>query len=70
LFGGHVHIDRITSIEPAGEGSVFVVEVRMWNLNGSGKVTEQLTLRPGRNLAGDECELVVIDARLVSGSLA
>jgi hypothetical protein len=70
LFGGHVHIDRITSIEPAGEGSGFVVEVRMWNLNGSGKVTEQLTLRPGRNLAGDECELVVIDARLVSGSLA
>jgi hypothetical protein len=70
LFGGHVHIDRITSIERAVEGAGFVVHVRMWNLNGTGKVSEELVLRPGRNLAGDECDLVVDDARLVRGSLS
>ena len=65
----HVHIDQVMSVQPAPDGEGFVVEVRMWNLKGSGKVVEQLTLRPGTNLAGDDCELVIDDARLIGGTL-
>ncbi|MDP9327967.1 MAG: hypothetical protein M3P10_07150 [Actinomycetota bacterium] len=64
-----VAIDRVLSVQPASDGEGFVVEVRMWDLNGNGKVIEELTLRPGRNLAGDDCQLVVDDARLSKGTL-
>ena len=65
-----VHIDRVMSVLPAPDGEGFVVEVRMWDLNGSGKVIEELILRPGMNLAGDDCDLVVDGARLIEGPLS
>jgi len=64
-----VHVDQVMAVRPLPDEEGFVVEVRMWNLNGSGKVTEQLILRPGQNLAGDVCALVVADATLTQGSL-
>jgi len=60
-----VPLDRMVSIEglPASDG--FRVDVRLYNLGGEGKLAEELTLRQGLNLSGDECPLVVDDVRAI-----
>jgi hypothetical protein len=64
LFG-NVALDQIMKVEPRAGGEEFSVLVRMYDLGGTEKFSEELTLRLGTNLSGDECELVVDDVRVV-----
>jgi hypothetical protein len=58
LFG-NVALDQLMSVESRAGGSEFGVVVRMYDLGGTEKFSEELTLRPGTNLSGDLCALVV-----------
>jgi hypothetical protein len=65
LFG-NVALDEVMMVEPLASGNEFSVVVRMYDLGGTEKFSEELTLRPGTNLSGDECELVVDDVNVVA----
>jgi hypothetical protein len=41
--------------------------VRQYDLNGDGMLSEELTLRAGTNLSGDDCPLLIDDARTIGG---
>jgi len=60
-----IALDRIESIEELPGRDAFRVKVRLYNLGGEGKLSEELTLRQGVNLSGDECPLVVDDVRAI-----
>jgi hypothetical protein len=65
----NVGFDRIESVEPLPGGDGFRVVVRQYDLNGDGMLSEELILRAGTNLSGDDCPLLVDDARTIgSGS--
>jgi hypothetical protein len=68
LFG-NVALDQVMSVESLPAGDDFRVVVRMYDLGGDGKFSEELTLRADTNLAGDTCALVVDDAVVVQGSV-
>jgi hypothetical protein len=55
------------SIEPLLDADGFRVVARQYNLNGEGMLSEELTLRAGTNLSGDECALLVHDASAIGG---
>jgi hypothetical protein len=57
----NVALDQVMSVEPLPGGNAFGVAVRMYDLGGTGKFSEELTLRAGTNVSGDECVLVVDD---------
>jgi hypothetical protein len=57
-----VALDRIVSIDPLSGADGFRVIVRLYDLGGTGMLSEELTLRAGTNLSGDECALLVDDA--------
>jgi hypothetical protein len=54
LFTSDVALDRIMSIEPLS-GGAFRVMVRLYDLGGTGKLGEELILRAGTNISGDNC---------------
>ena len=64
-------LDRIVSIDPLSGADRYRVIVRLYDLGGTGMLFEELTLRGGTNLSGDDCALLVDDAsvreRLVGG---
>jgi hypothetical protein len=62
-----VALDRIESVEPLSGADGFRVRVRMYHLWSDAMSSEELTLRPGTNLSGDECPLLVDDARTIGG---
>lgn len=66
LFGD-VALDRIMSIDPLSGADEFRVVVRMYDLRGTGMLFEELTLRAGTNLSGDDCALLVDDANVTGG---
>jgi hypothetical protein len=41
--------------------------VRLYDLKGDGMFWEELILRAGTNLSGDDCPLLVDDARTIGG---
>jgi hypothetical protein len=61
-----VALDRIESIEKIPGSDGFRVYVRLYNLGGEEKLAEELTLRQGLSLSGDECPLVVDDVRAIA----
>jgi len=63
----NVALDRIESVEPLPGADGFRVLVRQYDLNGDGMLTEELTLRTGTNLSGDDCPLLVDDASVIGG---
>lgn len=63
----NVALDRIVSVEPLPGEDGFRVLVRQYNLNGDGMLSEELTLRAGTNVSGDDCALLVDDARVIGG---
>jgi hypothetical protein len=63
----NVAFNRIVSIEPLPDADGFRVVVRQYDLNGEGMLSEELTLRAGTNLSGDECALLVDDASAIGG---
>jgi hypothetical protein len=63
LFAG-VALDQITSIEVLPDSGGFRVIVRLFDLDGDDMLFEELTLQAGTNLSGDDCPLVVDDARV------
>jgi hypothetical protein len=66
LFTADVALDRIVSIEPLSGTDGFRVIVRLFDLGGDRKLAEELTLRAGTNLSGDDCALLVDDASAIS----
>jgi hypothetical protein len=62
-----VALDRITSIETLPGSDGFRVIVRLYDLGGDKKLSDELTLRAGTNLAGDDCALLVDDATGIGG---
>jgi hypothetical protein len=54
LFTSDVALDRIMSIEPLS-GGAFRVMVRLYDLGGTAKLGEELILRAGTNISGDNC---------------
>ena len=62
----NVGLDRIESLEPLPGADGFRVLVRQYDLNGDGMLVEELVLRAGTNLSGDDCPLLVDDARAIS----
>jgi hypothetical protein len=62
-----VALDRIESVEPLPGADGFRVVVRQYDLNGDGMLSEELTLRAGTNLSGDDCPLLVDDAKTIGG---
>jgi hypothetical protein len=62
-----VALDRIMSIEMLSGSDGFRVIVRLYDLRGDEKLSDELTLRPGTNLSGDDCALLVDDARGIGG---
>jgi len=63
----NVALDRIVSIEPLAAAEGFRVIVRQYDLSGDGKISEELLLRAGTNLSGDDCPLLVDDATAIGG---
>jgi hypothetical protein len=63
----NVALDRIESVEPLPDADGFRVVVHQFDLNGDGMLSEELTLRAGTNLSGDDCPLLVDDARTIGG---
>ena len=63
----NVGLDRIESVEPLPDADGFRVVVHQFDLNGDGMLSEELTLRAGTNLSGDDCPLLVDDARTIGG---
>jgi hypothetical protein len=64
----NVALDRIESVEPLPGADGFRVRVRQYDLNGDGMLSEELTLRAGTNLSGDDCPLLVEEARTIGGN--
>jgi hypothetical protein len=63
-----VALDRIMSIETLSGSDGFRVIVRMYDLGrGDKKLSDELTLRAGTNLSGDDCALLVADASGIGG---
>jgi hypothetical protein len=62
-----VALDRIVSIEPLSGTDGYRVIVRLYDLAGSGMLDEELTLRAGTNISGEDCALLVDDAGVVGG---
>jgi len=62
-----VALDRIISIEPLPGGDGFRINVSLYDLGGTGMLSEELTLRAGTNLSRDECALLVDDASAIGG---
>jgi hypothetical protein len=67
LFTAEVALDRIMSIETLPDSDGFRVIVRLYDLRGDEKLLDELTLRAGTNLSGDDCALLVDDARGIGG---
>jgi hypothetical protein len=63
----YVALDPIVSIEPLSGADGFPAIVRLYDLGGTGMLSEELTLRAGTNLSGDDCELLVDDASVIGG---
>lgn len=63
----NVALDRIVSVESLPGADGFRVLVRQYDLNGDGMLSEELTLRGGTNVSGDDCALLVDDARVIGG---
>ena len=55
------------SIETLPGSDGFRVIVRLYDLGGDKKLSDELTLRAGTNLSGDDCALLVDDASGVGG---
>jgi len=62
-----VALDRIMSIETLSGSDGFRVIVRLYDLGGDQKLSDELTLRAGTNLSGDVCALLVDDASRIGG---
>jgi hypothetical protein len=62
-----VALDRIESVESLPGADGFRVLVRLYDLKGDGMFWEELILRAGTNLSGDDCPLLVDDARTIGG---
>jgi hypothetical protein len=62
-----VALDRIVSIDQLSGADGFQVIVRLYDLGGTGILSEELTLRAGTNLSGDDCALLVDDANVIRG---
>jgi hypothetical protein len=63
LFTADVALDRIVSIAPLSGTDGYRVIVRLFDLGNDGMLREELTLRAGTNLSGEDCLLLVDDAR-------
>jgi hypothetical protein len=62
-----VALDRITSIQTLSGSDGFRVIVRLYDLGGDKKLSDELILRAGTNLSGDDCALLVDDASGIGG---
>lgn len=60
-----VALDQIMSIEALPGSIGFRVSVRLFDLAGDEMLFEELTLQAGTNLSGDDCPLLVDDARMI-----
>jgi hypothetical protein len=61
----YVALDRIVSVEELSSEEGFQVIARLYDLGGTGMLSEELTLRTGTNLSGDDCALLVDDASVI-----
>jgi hypothetical protein len=55
------------SIEPLSGMDGYRVIVRLYDLGGDGMLREELALRAGTDLSGDDCPLLVDDASAIGG---
>jgi hypothetical protein len=62
-----VAFDRIVSIDPLSGADGFRVVMRLYDLGGTGMLSEELTLRAGTNLSGDDCAQLVDHASVIGG---
>jgi hypothetical protein len=64
LYGlfGNVAFDQVVSVDPGSEDPDLSVIVHMYKLSPNADYFDVLTLRPGTNLSGDDCALIVDDA--------
>ena len=60
-------LDRIVSIDPLSGADGYRVIVRLYDLAGTGMLFEQLTLRAGTNLSGEDCPLIVDNVSVSEG---
>jgi hypothetical protein len=67
LFTAEVALDRIMSIETLPDSDGFRVIVRLYDLGGDEKLSDELTLRAGTSLSGDDCALLVDAAMAIGG---